>query len=579
MAEDVKAQGLWTPFQSGWDVRVEAQLMAEVCRRSLWQFVLHAYGAAYNPRTRSWLEPSIHKPLCDWFEAHAKEWIAWRRAGVIQQKCLMVLIPREFGKTTLITQAAQIWLHLYDPDISTYTGSETVGRAAEFLDTMKSVMAGTDVYARFPYYYGVWEHKDRPWSNFEATHAARQVVSRKEPSFGTFGVEKGITGTHPDGVFFDDPTSFEAMANNTDWLQRVNNVMDSLIPIVTADGLLVLPGTRYGDGDHFGRLLRVDGAATLRGMPAGELKEKPNGKWHVFFMRARGLDGTPVYPKKWPEWRLEEYERKNNVRYASQIMNDPTLAEFMPLSVDDLEGMVVEPRDVPANLRFSIHMDTAFKALRTSLRGDESVIQVWGHHPKTGDVYFIEGYSSDTWRAEDFLNKLAIILQQLRNRKTHFDEIPGRWPFVMTDDRDSPGKIGVWPLTMQSWLHGCGLVMPSMLLVQRHHFKKTLRIMEVTAHWVDGRVKLVRGAPGLEQLVRQMASVGGTMEHDDWADAATDVFNPDVYNAPAITGRREVQPQIVLPWDEVLRPGHVTDEEAVKLYDRYHSERPTYDPV
>jgi hypothetical protein len=561
-----------------WSSQDEREILAAACRDNFWTFVMEAYGGYYNPRFSGWLDPAVHKPLCDWYSHHIHEWIGWRRDGVRQQKCLMVIVPREFGKTTLITQAGQLWLHLQDPDLATYTGSENFTRATEFLASVRSVAAGEDPYARFGQLFGSWRpnNKNVMWSNAGAVHAARRAVSRKEPSFGTWGVEKGLTGTHPDALFLDDPTSYEAMALATNWLDVVNGHLDSLLPVLTTDGLFVLPGTRYHDGDHFGRTLKSDGAKTVSGMPMPDYAPRPDGKWEVYFLQARDIEGTPTLTKVWPGWRLDEYERKNNLRYAAQVMNDPSSSEFNPLTRGQIDLLRVKPEEVPWSLRYSIHCDTAFKSQAKQARGDESVLQIWGHDLKNGDVYFIEGYCSNVWRAEDFNNKLVMVLQKLKSRKTWHERIVGRWPFVVTDEQEVGGKQGTWELTIASACHTSGLPAPPLVLLSRGGAKKINRIIEASAHWADGRVKLVEGAPGLERLVDQMSRIGSSAS-DDWSDAAADVFNPKVYNgAPRLGSDQDLQPEIHLPWDDVLK----NNESAVKAYDAYHSrEEPPYEPV
>src|SRR3990170_219132 len=73
-------------------------------------------------------------------------------------------------------------------------------------------------------------------------------LSIKEPSFGTWGVVTGLTGCHPDVLDFDDPISYDRLEKDSGWFDTVNAHVDSLIPVLKADGLMIWPGTRYGDG-------------------------------------------------------------------------------------------------------------------------------------------------------------------------------------------------------------------------------------------------------------------------------------------------------------------------------------------
>lgn len=539
-----------------WDLLRERELYARLCQRSLWAFILHAYGAKYNPRVATWLDEQVQRPMVEWFQHHALEWLGWRKDGIVQQKSLMLIVPREFAKTTLITQAGQLWLHIHDPNLSTYTGNETVTGAQEFLASIMSVIDGTDPYAKFTALYGNWFHPDRKFSASMVVHAARTNTSRKEPSFGTWGVEKSLTRTHPDAGFLDDPTSYEAMENDTAWLQKVNDHWDALIPVFTADSLLVLPGTRYGEGDHFGRLIAEDGIATISGVTDDpEYQPREGGRWHVFFLQARDKLKHPVYTRKWPEWRLADFERKNPQRYASQMMNKPSESTTNQLTMDKLKTMLVRASDVPWDLQFSIHCDTGFKTRPggQATGRSKSVMELWGHHMKTGVCYFIEGYGEVAWGAEAFMSELLTLLTRLHRGQTCHSEIVGRWPFVITDEEDLGQHKGSWELALESWCRTSRLPVPNFLILKRPPLKKLVRISAVVPHWVNDRVRLVESAPGVDHLMREMSKLGYIDEYD-FADAAADVFHPEVYSPPpprgALTGTGR---DIRLPWDEILK--------------------------
>lgn len=225
-----------------WDGLAEIELMRDLCRRDFWTFFLYAFGYGINPLGNRWIEPEIHEPLARWFQKHVEEWESWRKAGSRKQKKLAVIMHRKGGKTTLITRAGQLWLHLRDPEISTYTGSENTANAGKMLAAIKAVVDGSDHYALWTKLYGNWAGTARTWAGREVVHAARKNTARQDPSLGVFGVETSITGAHPDAIFYDDPVSYERLKSDTDWLATVNSQVSSLIPVLQSDGLLVWPG-------------------------------------------------------------------------------------------------------------------------------------------------------------------------------------------------------------------------------------------------------------------------------------------------------------------------------------------------
>jgi phage terminase large subunit-like protein len=550
-----------------WPREAERSLLADAARRDLWTFIRLGFGLAYwpvRPGEEPLLTERIHKPLCDWFQKYALEWLANRK-----RTNLMVVVPRFFGKTTFITKAAQLWLHLYDPDMATYTGGESQTRAEEFLASITKIIDGSDPYAKFAWLYGNWFDKAREWRRSGVVHAARRAVARTEPSFGTWSVERGITGHHPDAGFLDDPTSYEAMANHANWFHLVNDHIASIMPVFGDNSLMVLIGTRYGEGDHLGTELDREGAMTWNGMAGpvdkdsrGRAITREGGKWHVYFLAAKDQDGTPIFPERCSQSFLDEFERKHNLRYYAQMMNDPAGSEYNPLTMDQINQCWVTDKDVPWSLtrRIVITMDTAFKSQERQARGDDSVMLVWGLPTgnQAGDVYYLEGHGSSIWRMEEFLDKLIVMIQKYRRHGRHI---------ILTDEPEPGGKTGVWEYAIRTACHAKNMPAPPLVTLTRSRRNKDKigRMVEAASYWTEGYVHILRDAPGVNQLIDQMAKIGNA-RHDDWADAAADIFNPKVYTPLKKVEGREPQAQTAMyAGDDVLKPTF----DPIKEYDKY----------
>jgi len=544
-----------------WDLDAERELWAHICTQSFWWFFRTAWGIDFNPKARSFT-PRIHKPVCDWLDQKGREWIASRREKRPSSKYLALLVPREFWKTTIVG-AWLAWLHIQDPDLSTYIGSETLTQAEMWFLPVKETVKGANPYAWFPWLYGNWESKDRKFTASEVITAARRDASIKEPSFGTWGVVTGLTGCHPDVLDFDDPISYDRLEKDSGWFDTVNAHVDSLIPVLKADGLMIWPGTRYGDGDHYGKGFEKHGVKSVSGMPFPDHATdciRPDGKFEVYFLQGRTVDRVPVFPEQWPESRLIEQEAASSLKYAAQIMNDPSSSVYNPLTMKQIRDLWIDKQFVPlAALRYTIHCDTAFWFQERQARGDESVIVVFGHLPGTGDVYYIEGHGSRLWRAEHFVEKLVQIVQRLRGRRHRVS--------LITDEREMFGKSGAWETLLRNGFHDANMPMPPFLQIQRSGQAKIARITNAAGYWTDGHVKLITDAPGVNELVKQMTTIG-TGAHDDWADAAADVFHKDVYVGMRRIGRAPETSAPVYPGDEWLKTGQITGGELLKLYDK-----------
>jgi hypothetical protein len=553
------------------------------CQRSFYSFLTYCYGADKRFRQRPWFDPSIHKPLADWFQFHIDEWQNWRRQGIAQQKYLAILVPREVGKTTIITQAGLLWMHLHDADLSTYIGSEKTEFAVQWLAPIKAVLDGSDPKSRFTELYGNWYDTHRTWKTEQVVHSARYDLARKEPSFGTWGVEGGLTGMHPDVLCLDDPVSYEKMASHTGWLNTVNAHLVSLIPVLTADGLLVMPGTRYHDGDQFGRAFDPKlglGIKSIAGMPIPDAKVQGDGRWDVFYMSGRDArvtskehpTGKPTCPRTWSEQRMRDFEKQDPLRYSAQVLNDPSNSEYNPLTLRQCRDCIIDEKEIPRRMVCTLHMDTAFKYLKRQAGGDETVLQVWGHpRDGSGDVFFLEGRGSNVWRAEDVCSQIVMLVQKYRRM--------GKRIVMITDEMEPGGKAGTWDLVLQSYFNAANTPMPQFKTLSRGGTKKLGRLIEAASFWSDNHVKIARNAPGQEALIEQMSRIGSSA-HDDWADAAADVFHKDVYQVMRRTGNRQDVAENVgsRPWDEVLKTGRmpggakVTAQDYVEMHENVYGE-------
>jgi len=537
-----------------WDGAAEMDLLRHFCRVNFWTFFLIAFGAGSNPKGRRWIDPDVHKPLADWYEKHIREWIEWRRLGIARQKHLAVIVHREIGKTTLITRAGQLWLHLLDPEIATATGSEKVELASKMLEAMKAVLDGSDSHAMWTLLYGDWSANARRWTGREIVHSGRRNTSRQDPSFVTFGVETSITGSHPDAIFYDDPISYERLTTDTNWLATVNSQVSSLVPVIQGDGLVVWVGTRYDDGDHFGEAFRTQGVCSLSGMKTGSIPVDPTGNIHVYFLSGRDPaqvseecpEGKPTTPLVWSHDRMKRYQRTDALRYAAQVMNDPSISELNPITREQIEQCGISPKEVPwSALRFSLQCDTAFSDGSRIAGKDETVLLVHGYPRNgSGDVYVIEGYGNATMRAEDF-GKLIVVTVQRYRRK-------GFKIIAITDEKTRAGKKGSWEMNLRNMFADVNEPMPTFIEYERGNTKKYERLHAATTFWVDGHVRWVKGAPGMDRLTEQIARIGQYAVNPrtkiDWADAHADAFSPPMY-----VPMRRVGPNSS-PWDRGAQP-------------------------
>lgn len=541
MSEKPSRTTRWQPKASDdikWDGEAEADVLRSLCQTSFWFFFQWGFGAQANPKGKKWIDEEVHKPLADWFQSHVQEWLTWRNSGIVRQKHLAVVVHREVGKTTMISQAGQSWLHLLDPEISTYTGSEKLEMASKIVGPIKAVLDGSDTFSLWRQLYGDWCANARTWKAGEVVHAGRKNTARRDPSLGIFGVETSIVGAHPDAIFRDDPISYERLKSDSDWLESVNSQTTSLIPVLQSDGLFVDVGTRYGSMDQFGTQFEPpeeggDGIASITGIATDAYKVHEKGIWHVYFLAGRDKEGKPTTPKVWPEWRLHNYKNRNPIRYAAQILNDPADSEFNPITRTQLQQCLLPHKEAPwGALIFAVLCDLALWDGRKRINKDESVYIVVGYPRNgSGDVYYIEGEGSMYWRDEDFASRLVALVQRYRRQ--------GRRIMGVSNDKPLAGMAGTWGTVLRNRFSDVNEPCPPLYEFNRGGTHKIQRISQSVNFWVDGHVRVIQDSPGSDRLFSQMEKIGEmqlvaetgkrSRRKDDWVDAFADAFQPPFY--------------------------------------------------
>ncbi|MGH2359196.1 MAG: hypothetical protein ACRDGM_01470 [bacterium] len=451
-------------------------------------------------------------------------------------------------------------------------GSEVVTKANGFLSPIKAVMSGEDPHAWFAWLYGNWCHPDRPWTQTTVVHGARRVIGRTEPSFSTWGVETGITGLHPDWGVLDDPISEEKLKESGTWLQSVNQSIAALRPAFRTDSFFALSLTRYRDNDVAGTYLNLEGVRSWTGMKPreGTIEPRPDGEWDVYFLQSFDSAGETIFPEVWSNTELLKYEETKPAEFAAQMMNEPGSGEHMALTSEQVDQLWIDEKELPGNLTITIHIDTAFKSPERRGQGDETVYQIWGHDPRgNGDVYYLEGYGSNSWRSEDFTDRLVASVQALKKKM--------RRVRCITDEKPTGGKDGIWQHALRSAFNGAGIPCPPLIFFSRSGTRKGYklrRMQEAVSFWVDGHVRIVKTAPGAQKLIAQMVRLGVTA-HDDWADAAADVFADEVYRPmllPETGSPTEDGGWPSQPGDDILGR-RLTNDDARSIYDDQHSDR------
>lgn len=267
---------------------------------------------------------------------------AERKTGVPQldnapyQKIEM---PRETGKTTLLTEALTIQDICRNPNISIMLVNEKEQTARDFLSEIKHQLTNNEfLRALFPEIIPK-DLNDTTWSG--ARIIVNRTSGRKEPTVFVIGEGGTVTGLHPDHIRCDDIISREAMENARagSWqiMHQVNRWNHQLVPLLNSNAepfpSILWLGTRWYHNDCYEHVETAFGYGEEK--QAFLLKMKlENGEtqqvtaWRVgdlaIFRRAAIEDGRSIFPEKWDLDKLAKIRLRDEGLFACNYMNQPS---------------------------------------------------------------------------------------------------------------------------------------------------------------------------------------------------------------------------------------------------------------
>ena len=278
------------------------------------------------------MRPATHKLLCAFVE---------KRTGIAAldtARYRKIEMPRETGKTTLVTQGYVLQRICAQPDISILIANEKEQNAKDMLSAIKHEFESNEVLrALFPEVIPT-DFTDTTWS------ASRIVVNRssgrKEPTVFVIGVGGTVTGMHPDLIVCDDIISREAMENaragSKQIMGQTNRWINQLEPLLNHSAEpfpeLVIIGTRWWYGDSYEYVEKAYGYGAdpepclLRlKLPNGEIQQLSPYRVGdlAVFRRAAIEDGRSIFPEKWSLDDLAKIRERDPVLYSCNYMNNP----------------------------------------------------------------------------------------------------------------------------------------------------------------------------------------------------------------------------------------------------------------
>lgn len=247
-------------------------------------------------------------------------------------------LPRDWGKTTILTRSRVVQLIAGNPNISILLCNEKEQNAQDFLAAVKWHFESNDFFrALFPEIIPP-DFNQTVWS------AKRIVVpratGRSEPTVFITGVGGTVTGMHPDVIIVDDMISREAMENarSGSWqiMHQTNRWINSLPALISKqykDWRIYFMGTRWWHGDSYEHVdLAFGYGETPRvfnmriALPDGTTQVLPMSVIGdlVSFRRAAIEHGRSAFPEKWSLEDLAKLRLRDEALFACNYMNQPS---------------------------------------------------------------------------------------------------------------------------------------------------------------------------------------------------------------------------------------------------------------
>lgn len=256
--------------------------------------------------------------ICDYLESflpNTKNIIDWRlRTGRIQVKPArfaqnkgIFMIPRLTFKTSLVA-ALCLFAYVLDNAIRITLGRASTTDAETTLSGTKDHLENNPVliaaFGEMRSHFGVW-------TSTHITSNNRPPGSR-EATIDTTGLLASKTGFHPDLVILDDLVNETNYQSPTE-TQNAWGKIHSFLPIIERWGSILVVGTRWGEYDVYGRLLKINEELAAKQMPP---------TWRTFICGAFNDDGTARFPTPLPDYRIEQMRMEYPPKlFAAWILN------------------------------------------------------------------------------------------------------------------------------------------------------------------------------------------------------------------------------------------------------------------
>lgn len=221
------------------------------------------------------------------------------------EKYTLVMVPRDHGKSTLVTIAWVIQQILRDVNIRVLIVNAVWDNSRKFVGVIERYLDKGSVLAGL---FG--EFRSDNWNQDEFTVKMRKK-NLVAPTVTTTGIEKFQTSQHYDLIVVDDLVG-KGNVETPELRKKVGEYFDTLFDLLEKpDGRMVVIGTPWAQDDLY-----------------ANIQDKPGWSVYKRNIYKNGVDGEPLHPQRFTEKNiLELRQQKDAYTFSSQYLLNPISEE------------------------------------------------------------------------------------------------------------------------------------------------------------------------------------------------------------------------------------------------------------
>lgn len=380
------------------------QVIEDIKQKALKDFFYFVYNfmdVKSQETGRSIIHKDPHKEVCDYATLIG-------RKDTSLKKDLMILLPREFGKTFL-AELFIIWYSLVNPNDIILLICSNLNKAEGILDAVKMMIRTNQKLINT---FGENLLNRLGNSRYKLT-LNKRTVSTREKNVQALGIDSSYTGYRADILLFEDIIGDDYNQSPAVKAKIDNSFFNATRPLLKKTGSRIYIGTRWSYDD----------------IP-GQIKLDPivSKKWHIIEKSIENDEGNSAYPHIVTDEQLQSIkdEVKSNAYYASQYLNNPRNEGDSVFYPEDYQEYAYT--ELPAIESYIMGVDLATS---TSGTADDRALVIIGIG-KNNYLYVVDCYASNKisyTKFYDVIKQYAVdyykvdkILIEINNAQPIFDQ-------------------------------------------------------------------------------------------------------------------------------------------------------------